>query len=171
MKSGALYALLTVSLRSQNTSYSQSRCLPHLRGKTNHTGWLGGAGYVRFTWGLWTYGVSWGCCEGKPPSPLLPRSIKTKKKPLAASVNRDASAIKPSHYSRPSRKPWGNLGQKQEAHRLAVSPPQPPQMAHLGRLRIKKPGMSAPESWGADQRKGMVSVSLDPRIFSYTPKC
>lgn len=145
MKSGALYALLTVSLRSQNTSYSQSRCLPHLRGKTNHTGWLAGVGYVRFTGGLWTYGVSRGCCEGKPPSPLLPRSIE-KKRPLAASVDRDASAIKPSHYSHPSRKPGGNSGQKQEAHRLAVSPLQPPQMGHLGRLRMRKPGMSAPES-------------------------
>ena len=103
MKSGNLYSVLTVSLRSQNTSYSQSRCLPHLGGTTSHKEWLGESWICQ----VYIRTLDLRCAlrllqRQNHPHHYCPGWLK-KKQLLVASVNRDASAIKPSHYRCPNR--------------------------------------------------------------------
>ena len=100
--------------------------------------------------------------------PLKLRFEQWTKSLLAISVRKDVAAISPLHYSCPEGDPWGNSGWRQmgchcQAH-LVVNHCSYPWQCTLRRLRMRKLGTLAPDSWAACQRNDF----SDPRLSHLT---
>ena len=168
MKSGNLYSVLTVSLRSQNTSYSQSRCLPHLGGTTSHKEWLGESWICQ----VYIRTLDLRCAlrllqRQNHPHHYCPGWLKKKTTTCCISKQRCFS-YQAITLQMPQQSPEGT----HDRNRMPVWQSAP--HSHPVWCSWEDSGWESMGCWPQRtevQIKAMISLSLDPLIFPYIPKC